>query len=110
MSIIHFELTLLNFIEFQDVDVMELQPFLAVMRMLKLEYGKSNNALYRLLITILQEYDPNLGEDHREKVTIFNAFRYPVPFIIQCVVHVLIYSDYTILLRRCFHNPLISGL
>ena len=51
------------------VNPVEMSPFLMTMRIIKQHYGFRKPEVYSTLIALLQDYDPSLGEKHRERVT-----------------------------------------
>ena len=56
---------------FDGVNLMEITPFMAVMRMLKIEYGENKPEVYKMLIAVLHDYNPYLDHAHYEKVCCF---------------------------------------
>ena len=56
------------FPEFVGIKKMELTSFIAVMRLVKLEYSTKKPELFKMLISILHDYDPSLGTEHFQKV------------------------------------------
>ena len=54
--------------EFENVNKLEVTPFMAVMRMIKLEYNETRPELYKMLVTVMQDYNTYGGAQHRRMV------------------------------------------
>ena len=55
-------------VEFENVNKLEVTPFMAVMRMIKLEYDETRPELYKMLVTVMQDYNTYGGPQHRRMV------------------------------------------
>ena len=47
---------------------LELTPFMAVMRMVKLEFASQQPEIYKMLVSVLHDYNPASGPQHKLKV------------------------------------------
>ena len=59
-----------NISDFSQVQKGELPPFLAAMRIVKMEYAKAKPEVYKMIVAILHDYNNNLGDLHKQKVLI----------------------------------------
>jgi hypothetical protein len=64
------------FVEFSDVGDSELHPLLTILKVIKDEYSSLKPEVYKTLIAILYDYDPSLGQEHRDRVLSFTSFTY----------------------------------
>ena len=75
LIIIYFSLLLLYYdydicTGFDNVNQTELSPFIAVLRMIKIEYALTKPEIFKTLVAVLHDFNPSAGSQLREKVFI----------------------------------------
>ncbi len=56
------------------MNIPELTPFMAAMRMVKTEYAAEKPEIYKMLMAVLHDYNPHLGTGHYKKVRATTRF------------------------------------